>query len=386
MPLLEPDLARVTSNSLELLYEQYQCVASSNIALGKEGKLRISPKAIWLNISDNCNLKCIGCYSEGRFRKNYADIDEIRKSIQFNGKIEQINFTTNEALLHPQFCDIIDMCRDMHPDAYLWVITNGAIPIKGRYKDAIAKLNKVGLSIDGATKGTYESIRIGANFESFIGNVKEIIKIRDKTGSPVDIDFNFTATATNLHELIDVIRLALNLGVTVVRAQSMEAKIDTIKARIADILVDTLDPALRSRLIDEARAEAARLGIDFFYSQGLYPVKTCFNNGSPEENSDTKALYVRLCQYPWELPSQISKLDDMYVVRPCCYISPTKLRTLAEKFGLIYPEIKSGDEIYNSLQLWQFREDLLNGKTNEVCGACDAARGYQWFPGREPCL
>lgn len=369
-------------DSLKNLYEQYRAEASSKIARGKSGELRLVPKSIWLNISDNCNLRCIGCHSEGKFKKIYADIEEVRKSIQFSGQIEQISFTTNEALLHPQFCDIIDMCREMHPEAKLWVITNGTIPIKGRYKNAIAKLDKVGLSIDGATKDTFESIRIGARFENFLENAKEIIKIRNETGSPKEITFGFTATATNLHELIDVVRLAHNLGASDVWAQSMEAKDETIKARISGILIDNLDPSLRTRFIDEAKAEAARLGIGFYYSEGIYPTQANVHNEQTDssENHASKELHLKLCQYPWEQPVQISKLGKNYVVRPCCYISTTKTNVLAQKYGLSYQEIQSGDDVYNSPQLWQFREDLLNGKTMDVCGACDAARGFQWKP------
>lgn len=257
--------------SLESLYKRYKVHADLKINEGKAGRLRIAPKNLWLNISENCNLKCVGCYTEDKFKKSYSDIEEVRKAIQFDGKVEEISFTTNEALLNPQFCDIIDLCRDTHPEAKLWIITNGTIPIKGRYKSAISKLNKVGLSIDGATKETFESIRIGARFEDFIENTKEIIKIKNETGSPKEITFGFTATATNLHELIDVVRLGHNLGVTDIWAQSMEAKGQIIEARIADILIDKLEPKYRTNLIDEAKAEADRLGLGFYYSEGLYP-------------------------------------------------------------------------------------------------------------------
>lgn len=369
--------------SEELLYQQYRSVATDKISLGRDGNLKLHPKSIWLYISDNCNLKCIGCYTEGKFEKSYADVEQVRKAIQFSGKIEEISFTTNEALLHPQFCDIIDMCREMHPEAQLWVITNGTIPIKGRYRQAIAKLDKVGLSIDGATRETFETIRVGARFDAFIENAKEIIRIRKETGWPKEISFCFTATATNLHELIDVVRLAHSIGVPDVWAHPMETRADEIiTARISDILLDRLDPALRQRLLDDARAEASNLGIGFYTAEGIYPAQAPLgeDQATEAERRKLKEWHVKLCQYPWAHPVQISRFGDQYVVRPCCYIKPTKRKLLAEKYGLIYPEIKSGEEIYNSPQLWQFREDLLNGKTSDVCGACDAARDYQWQP------
>ncbi|AVO59322.1 radical SAM protein [Pseudomonas chlororaphis] len=371
-------------SGLEDLYRQCAVDTLEKIASGQSGTLRLSPNSIWLNISDNCNLKCVGCYSEGKFKKNYVPLEEIKKSIQFSGNIAEISFTTNEALLHPQFCEIIDMCRDMHPQAKLWVITNGTIPIKGRYKAAIAKLDKVGLSIDGASKETFENIRIGARFEDFINNTKAIIAIRNETGSPKEITFSFTATSTNLHELIDVVRLGHSLGVSDIWAQAMEAKDDVTAERISNILIDTLSPERRTRLIDDARSEAARLGIGLYYSQGIYPpaptATAPVTQPQQEERSSTNEWHVKMCQYPWIRPVQISKGEGGYVVRPCCYISTTKTRLLAQKYGLIFPEVLTGEEIYNSTQLWQFRKDLVLGKTADVCADCNAARGFPWKP------
>lgn len=370
--------------AMELLYEQYQHVARGEIAEGRAGRLVLSPKSIWLNISDNCNLRCVGCYSEGKFKKNYVDIEEVRKSIQFEGNIEEISFTTNEAMLHPQFCDIIDMCRELHPSARLWVITNGTIPLKGRYRNAISKLDKVGLSIDGATKETFEGIRIGARFEDFIENAKAIVNIKKETGFPKAITFSFTATSSNLHELIDVVRLAHTLGVSDIWAQAMEAKEATVAARISTILIDNLDPEHRAKLIDDARAEAAQLGIGFYFSQGIYPSANVKNGETAEREQqacDTvEDMSIRLCRYPWDQPLQVSKHEGNYVVRPCCYISTTKVKLLADKYRLTYPEILSGEKMYNSAQLWQFREDLMLGKTADLCSNCDAARGFQWKP------
>ena len=366
------------------LYERYRVKAHKKIQLGKAGKLKLTPKDLWLNISENCNLRCVGCYTPGRFKKIYASVEDVRKAIQFNGHVEQIKFITNESLLNPHFCEIIDLCRDMHPNAKLLTFTNGTIPMRGRYREAISKVDKVGLSIDGATRETFEKIRIGARFDDFIKNTQDILRIRDETGSPREIIFAFTATATNLHELIDVVRLAHQLGLTRVHAQSMEAKDDVISERIAEILIDRLDPMLRTRLINQAKQEAARLKIGLTCQEGLYPVADHHSDESADRDKpiDLKQLYIKMCRFPWEQPVMTSQLDDQYVVSPCCYIPTTKLALLADNYDLCLDALKPADEIYNSPQLWRFREDLVDGNTRDVCGNCDAARGYLWKPKR----
>lgn len=354
----------------------YRNHALAQIAAGRAGTLRLAPRTIWLKISDNCNLRCVGCYSVGKFRKRYAPLDEVRQALEFEGDIAEINFTTNEALLHPQFCDIIDLCRARHPNAALWVISNGTIPIRGRYAEAISKLDKVSLSIDGATSQTYEGIRVGARFDDFLANVQQVVAIRKDTGRPKSITFAFTATRTNLHELIDVVRIAHVLGISDIWAQAMEAKDEIVKARVSDILLDTMDPALRRQLIDAARTEAIRLNMPFYFSSGIYPGDLPHTRGRADE--EARALDIRMCQYPWEQPVQVSHEDDGYVVRPCCYISTTKTNLLAERYGLRFDGPLTGDDIYNSPQMWAFREAMVHGRTGDVCGGCEAARGYSW--------
>ncbi len=312
---------------------------------------------------------------EGKFKKNYLSLDDVRKSIEFDGHLEEISFTSFESLLHPQFCEIIEICRERHPTTKFWLITNGTIPIKGRYKKAISMLNKVGLSIDGGSKAVFESIRIGAVFEDFIENTKAIVEIRKQTGSPEELTFAFTATSTNLHELVDVVRLAHQLGVPQVWAQAMESKNEDILAKISDIVIDRLDPAVRTSLVDAAREEAKRLGVELYFSEGLYPIPPKEKEATPELSDNS---YVKLCQYPWREPAQISEFADGYVVLPCCYINNKQL--LAEKYGLKLSEIKPMNEVYNSAAFWKFRESMMNGQTSDVCGNCQAARGYSWKP------
>ena len=418
--------------------------------MGLSGQLKLTPNALWLRISENCNLRCVGCYVEGKFKKKYLSLDDVKKAIKFEGQVDEISFTSFESLLHPQFCEIIELCRETHPKAKLWVITNGTIPIKGRYKKAISMLNKVGLSIDGASKEVFESIRIGAVFEDFIENTKAIVEIRKQTGSPEELTFAFTATSTNLHELIGVVRLAHSLGVPEVWAQAMESKDEFLSLKIDDILIDRLDPELRTALIVAAREDAKRLGVKFFFSEGLYPISSgikeeghdASHDLDSKSNLDSKAdldskndhnsialsqihdnvatsplpqplphgereasppsgggvgkgevlspihgntnnndLYVKLCQYPWQQPAQVSEVADGYLVLPCCYMGYMDTSDL--KYGLKLTEIKPMDEIYNSTAFWKFREDLMEGKTHDVCGNCQAARGYTWKPSRD---
>ena len=275
--------------------EEYLSFVDRSAAAAERGELTLQPNGIWLGITENCNLKCIGCFVEGQFKRVYMDPAEARALLSTSGRgYAYISLTTlGEAFLHPRFCDILEICKELHPDAIRWVISNGTIPIKGRYRQAVSLIDRLGLSIDGSTKETYEAIRVGADFDRFRENVSDIVKVREETGSPRELGFGLTATRTNIMELAGVVRLAAELGVPQVWAQAMEIKRDEIAERISDIHIGTLPKHELAKALIDAEAEARRLGISLYYSSVLGGDEVVERNPAADE------LAVRLCQYPW---------------------------------------------------------------------------------------
>ena len=242
-------------------YNKYREVVAEEVRRGRAGELTLSPIDLWLQATKNCNLFCIGCWAPGKFKKVNMGVDEARRLLTGGGPYRYISLTSGEAFLNPQLCDIIELCKEIHPEAKVWVISNGQIPLKGRYRRAVELTDRLGLSIDGSTKETFEAIRKGASFERFIECARDAVEIRNHTGSPEEIVFSFTATATNLHELARVVTIAADLGVPSIWAQVMETKDQRIADKIAPIHLDTMDPALRTKHIEAAKAEAVRVGV-----------------------------------------------------------------------------------------------------------------------------
>lgn len=104
--------------------------------------------------------------------------------------------------------------------------------VGGKICRAISLIDGLGVSIDGATKESFESIRVGGNFERFLANVREIVAIRAETGNPSLMEFSFTAMTTNLPELPGVVRIAAEIGVPNVYFQPMEMREPEIAARV----------------------------------------------------------------------------------------------------------------------------------------------------------
>lgn len=318
--------------------------------------MKIVCDTLWIKVSGVCNLGCIGCRGEGRFTGQFTSIDEIRQMLISPYPIREINLTGNgEALLHPQIDEVVGLCREIHPEAVIWLISNGTIPIKGRVRDAIIGLDKIGLSIDGATKETYEHIRVGAIFERFIENTLDVVSFIG-TGYLKSVEFCFTATTLNLRDLSGIVTLASQLGVNKVWAQPMEESLGLD----SNILLFKLHPVLLAHYIELAKAEAERLGVVLTTAGDIYPGE----------------FDIRKCRFLWKNPGQIQPVGNEYLILPCCWMSPRNLELIADQYNLRYSVIPTMDEIYNSAGYWKLRNDLLDGLTQKICGNCQASRGY----------
>jgi MoaA/NifB/PqqE/SkfB family radical SAM enzyme len=367
------------------IYREYMRHLEESSALAQAGELKLPCSALWITITENCNLKCIGCWREGLFKKVYTEVEEIRELLRASaGQYEVISLTDGEAFLHPKFCDILEACREFHSEATIFVISNGTIAIKGRFREAVALIDRLGLSIDGSTAETYESVRRGANFARFIENVRDIVAVRRETGFPRHIGFSFTVTRINLPELAGVVRIAHELGVDEVYAQVMEIKHPDIAERISDIHLDTMPREQVLWHMSEARETARALGVAFSFADALNPAALAHSPAGPpdagtlfEEKVETE-LAVRMCQYPWTGDFSLVREGDRYNVWPCCYMEKEVAPKLAERYGLSYDRIVSVEEIFNSPPYWALRRGLAKGKLADICGDCAAAKSYPW--------
>lgn len=74
-------------------------------------------------------------------------------------------------------------------------------------------VNGIYLSIDGATKETYEKIRVKCNFDNVISNIKRFVELKRELKSPIpEICFRYIVLTKNLKEIPKFIELISLLG------------------------------------------------------------------------------------------------------------------------------------------------------------------------------
>jgi glycosyltransferase involved in cell wall biosynthesis/MoaA/NifB/PqqE/SkfB family radical SAM enzyme len=225
---------------------------------------------------DTCNLACIMCEEHSP----HSDLQKLRRAekrpqriMPFemiervvaeaapNGLKEIIPSTMGEPLLYNDFEGIINLCKQYK--VKLNLTTNGTFPRLGAEAWAeklVPVTSDVKISWNGATKETQEAIMLGSKWEKVIQNVRDFVAVRDQHaalgGNRCRVTFQLTFLESNVGELAEIVRLAIDLGVDRVKGHHLWAHFDQIKdlsmRRNPEAIRRWNDAVLRAR---EAAAE-----------------------------------------------------------------------------------------------------------------------------------
>lgn len=372
--------------NIDRLLADYKSQAAPLIEAGKKGDYRIPLDEIHISLTDNCNLRCGWCHPahEG-FANRYISLDQFKSFVEKAGNIKNIHITSyGEAFSNPELLEILQYCKTRHPENNLWLTTNGTYPAKGKNRDAISLIDRLGISIDGATAETYERLREPARFDKLMENIKAIVEIKKETGRPRELQFIFVASKINLHELPDLAQTAVDLKhINSMVVQPMNVMNAGLGEKYNSYLLETIPDEERVRLVLQAKKIAERAGIKILIRPGMFP--NSYNGYNPfneserdlqEEDQRFKeeaSQYVPFCRFPWK-SSPMIHVDGSII--PCCIMDPSERnkQILKERYGLHDPNSRGLQDIFNSEGLWRFREDLLNGNVGDLCGNCNAAK------------
>lgn len=369
-------------------------ILRSAIALGREGRLAIVPEFISISATDNCNLRCIMCPGHSGMKGPRLSVEQANSlfaGLETNrahfGETKFLDMTAGEPLLNTQLNEIFRNFKAAVPTGKISIISNATLPVKGRVKETFGLCDRIGLSMDGATKETYERIRKGSVFDNVVRNVRDIAELKQNGANCELLTIMFVAMDQNAHELPELIRLAKDVGVPAVFAQEVEIRTTPFLAE-GDNMDFEMPPSELRRYMDEAQTEADRLGIKFSPTNGL--VERSMEK--PEVEKDSKATViaslvntssfeerVKFCHVPWFNSNRFNHNADG--VRPstvCCHMPAEGRHDIFNQKDLRGMSINS---IFNSNYYWQVREELLDGTlARGACRGCQYYESTQWRP------
>ena len=159
-------------------------------------KVRDWPASLEFELDNTCNLECVMC--EGKFsssiRKNREKLPpiEIKYDQNFVTQLEPFiphleitKFMGGEPFLINIYWEIWEKIIELNPDSVISTQTNGTV-LNDRVKDILQRGRfQIEVSVDSLRKEVYERIRVNADFDKVMENIKYFIAYGKKRDLPV---------------------------------------------------------------------------------------------------------------------------------------------------------------------------------------------------------
>ena len=221
--IIDSDLTRLmrasVSNGTYRYCNEKQCpYILSKYIDNAEYNLYNELKHIRLALDDSCNLSCPSCrqnkiflYRGKMFDMRLKLVDKVIKYIH-NNQQRQFNIHIGSdgdpfaSLIYRNFMRRTDVFKNLTYS----VLTNGLLIKKkfNKFRHVIDNLNILGISVDGASKHTYEKLRRGGSFEKLLENL-EFIKNLDRK---FKLELHCVIQKENYQEMSAIVDLAEKYG------------------------------------------------------------------------------------------------------------------------------------------------------------------------------
>lgn len=156
-----------------------------------------------LEITSGCNLNCLMCDTHSATRPaGQMSLDMFARGLDELDAIgcKHLSYhTIGEPTIHKQFDTILQLSHERGFQVFL--STNGML--LDRYVDALTRwpVATLRFSIDGATKETYERIRVGGDFDRLLANLRLMHDAVVAGDLPTTMQIDVTMSQDNLHEV-----------------------------------------------------------------------------------------------------------------------------------------------------------------------------------------
>ncbi|MEQ6168265.1 MULTISPECIES: SPASM domain-containing protein [unclassified Ekhidna] len=298
----------------------------------KNGKAEISgfPISMAIEPTTACNLRCPECPSGLRsFTRPTGKLDiSLFKKIMQDVSDQLIYLTfyfQGEPYLNPKFLDMVKIAYGHN--IYTTTSTNAHfLDDKNAKKTVESGLNRLIISIDGASQETYESYRKEGDLTKVLEGTRNILKWRKKLHSKSPkVVWQFLVVKPNEHEIPTIKRLAKKYGV------------DKVAFKTAQVY-------------------------DYKNGSDLIPTIDKYSRYKPNGNG-TYSIKNQLENKCWKMWQSCVVTWDGQVI-PCCFD-----KDASHSMGNVSEQ--SFNEIWHSKPYQNFRKALLTSRSEiEICKNC----------------
>ncbi len=303
-----------------------------------------------MDLTSDCQLHCIHCfrYSDPPQLPSFqaGDVQILEKEVF--PYVDVVNLSTvGEPLMSPVLPETISAAKRAGV-ARIGMTTNGILLTGGMARDLLKRgLNWLAVSVDAATRETYEDIRRGGGWDVLMENLIMLKEQRSRTPGRMSLALNYTIMDRNAGEAAMFPSLARQLGADSVSFLPLTIEREEMKSWSL-----FYTPARWNRLMRDLRLTVARVGIPAIIPDDL-------PEGEVMVPTSTVALNGGLC--PAVLESWIFLTSDGN-----CYPCPNVVSE--GSFGNVFKI--PFKEIWDSLGNQEFRQRAMERGQVPGCDHC----------------
>src|SRR5436309_6477948 len=141
--------------------------------------IAITPRSIQIETTTRCNLKCTFCeLSYWTEKPTDLRFDTFQKMVARLPKLKRVDLTgIGEALMNRDFFRIIELLKSR--GIHITLNDNFTLMTEKVARQIVEMgVDQIFLSLDGATRESYEQIRRGANFDKVINNARGLLEVK----------------------------------------------------------------------------------------------------------------------------------------------------------------------------------------------------------------
>lgn len=172
-------------------------------------KILKKPRTIYIETTNLCNAKCPMCPHEKITREKGVMSWSLFEKIVNDCKELDLEETTiylhkeGEPLLDNKIFERIKYIKKQLPKLKEVVLnTNAMLLNEDKAKELIdSKIDKVFFSVDGATRKSYEKLRLGLDYETVVKNLQYFLNLKKQTKSKIHTVMQMLVYKENRHEV-----------------------------------------------------------------------------------------------------------------------------------------------------------------------------------------
>ncbi len=218
-----------------------QVAASLSVRLRKNIPYN-KPFHAYVEVTNRCNINCVHCprvYSED-FKSGHGvgdiSLETVKKLDPVLDRVSCVTATGfGEPLLNPETLAIVRYLKSKGPAVSM--ISNGTTVTEEVARELVdIGIDEMWFSLDSPDPKTYRQIRVGAELEDVLGNIRRLAQLRDASPNRKPrLAFEIVVMKKNFHQLPELSDLAHEIGIDEIVVQKLFKNNNTNYDRFYDV-------------------------------------------------------------------------------------------------------------------------------------------------------